>query len=778
MTFSPRHDATRFSQMKVCPQCGERNSERARFCQRCAAPLGASPGRGDVRRVVTVLFSDIVDSTGLAFRLGPESFRRVMESYFEGVRGAVARHDGTIEKFIGDAVMAVFGIPELHEDDALRGVRAAIEMQQALQPLNRDLMERWNVTVSTRTALNTGEVVAGDVSLGQALVTGDAVHVAARLERIAGPGEILIGRDTHRLVREAVKVQPLKPVRLKGLERPVTPYRVIELAPAAAGAGRLDAPLVGRDHEIGLLYEAFERVSNKHRCELFTLLGTVGVGKTRLATEFLRGVENDALVLHGRCVSYGEASTFRPLADVVKQAAEISDGDSAPEARRKIAALIEGVPDASQASSHIGQLIGLKEMQGSAKDKFWAVGKLFESLAAERPVVVAFDDIHWAGATFLELVKDVVLLAADAPVLILCLARTEILEHHHGWLEEDANTASVLLAPLSDEECTRLVEYVLGRGNPSSEAQAQIVRSAQGNPLFLQETLAMLIDDGLLVDDEGRYVLKIDPSDIQVPPTIHALLAARLDRLRLEERQVIQSASVVGDLFYRSEVAHLLGMGSETGIEEHLTSLIGKELVRSERSRFPDDPAYRFHHTLIREVAYDALATDSRAVLHEAFARHLEESARGWSRSYQELVGYHYERAHLYRSGLGLDDGQTRALARRAVDHLASAGRKAHAGKDMPAAVRLIGRALAMLASDDPVRVELLPVLADALAELGDYGRAHQVATEAIEEARRTGRRGIESYALTVLLKLPRQPGFRLSLGYGIASETGFRARD
>jgi predicted ATPase len=440
--------------------------------------------------------------------------------------------------------------------------------------------------------------------------------------------------------------------------------------------------------------------------------------------------------------------------------------------------LIKGVPDASQAASHIGQLIGLKEMQGPAKEKFWAVGKLFESLVSERPVVVAFDDIHWAGATFLELVKDVVLLVADAPVLILCLARTEILEHHRSWLEEDASTASVLLAPLSDDECTRLVEYVLGKGNPSSEAQAQIVRSAQGNPLFLQETLAMLIDDGLLVDDDGRYVLKIDPSHIQVPPTIHALLAARLDRLGHEERAVMQSASVVGDLFYRSEVAHLLGAGSKAAIDEHLSALIGKELVRSERSRFPDDPAYRFHHTLVREVAYDALATDSRAALHEAFARHLEDSARGWSRSYQELVGYHYERAHLYRKGLGLDDERTRALAGRAVEHLAAAGRKAHAGKDMPAAVRLLGRALAMLAAEDLIRVELLPVLADALADVGDYGRAHQVATEAIEEARRTGRRGIESYALTVLLKLPRQPGFRLSLGYGIASETGFRARD
>jgi class 3 adenylate cyclase len=758
--------------MKLCLQCGEENSARARFCQACGEPLGETFVRED-RRTVTVLYSDVVGSTRLSGRLGPEAFRRFMEAYIRAVREVIGRHGGTVEKFIGDAVVAIFGVPELHEDDAIRGVRAASELHAALEPLATELRLRWNTTLATRTAVNTGEVAAGGGGPGEPLVTGDVVNIAARLERAAGPDDVLLGPETYRLVRDLVRVEPLEPLCLRGIDEPVAAYRFVELSIGAGPPRKFDSPLIGRDHEIGLLQEAFDRVVAKHRCELFTVLGAVGVGKSRLVAEFAHAIESEALVLTGRCPSYGEANTFWPLAQIVRQALDISDGDPPAAARTKVELSLNGRSGGSEAALQLAELIGLADMDGPARERFWAVGKWFHRLAEHRPVVVMLDDIHWAEATFLQLIKDIAVLAAEVPLLVVCVARTELLEQHHGWLEEEESAASVMLAPLADDECARLVRYVLGGEGASEEVQTEIVKSAQGNPLFLQEMLAMLLDEGLLVDRDGRYVLTITPAMMRVPPTIHALLAARLDRLSLAERAVIESASVVGDLFYASEIAEILGdqLGPEV-----LGSLCEKELIGAEQSRFLDDAAFRFRHTLIREVAYEGLAQERRAQLHEQLADYLAAAARGWSRSYQELVGYHYERAHDYRVGLGFDDERAAGLGAEAAVQLCSASRKAHAAKDMPAAASLLGRAVALTGESSPNRLELLPVYAEALAESGDNEAAFEVATAAIEEARRTGRPGIESYALTVLLKLPRRPGFRLSLGLGVGG--GFRTRE
>jgi class 3 adenylate cyclase len=313
--------------VKICPRCGEQNSDRARFCQACAYELTADSLRG-VRKMVTVLFADVVDSTGLAIQLGPERFRRLMAGYFDTVKTAVERHGGTIEKFIGDAVMAVFGIPELHEDDALRAVRAASELNPAIAELNQRLDPGWGAELELRCGIDTGEVLAGGPTPVGSLVSGDVVHIAARLEQVAGPGEVLMGQATHRLVAGSVRARALEPLALRGVDTVTPAYLLLEVLPATApGSVRSESPLVGRDHEIGLLYEAFERVVTKGSCELFTVLGGVGVGKTRLAVEFLRGILDDALVLQSRCVSYGEASTFHPLADIVKHALDISDED-------------------------------------------------------------------------------------------------------------------------------------------------------------------------------------------------------------------------------------------------------------------------------------------------------------------------------------------------------------------------------------------------------------------------------------------------------------------
>jgi class 3 adenylate cyclase len=762
--------------MRICSQCGEQNSDRARFCQACGARLQEAELLADVRKMVTIVFADVVDSTSLSSRLDPESFRQIMTRYFADMRTCLERHGGTVEKFIGDAVMAVFGVPELHEDDALRAVRAADDMRSSLEKLNQSLMSRWGVRIEVRTAINTGLVVAGNPMLGQTLVTGDVVNVAARLQGRAGPGEILLGTDTYRLIKDNVKAETLRPMTLKGIEGKVRALRLVDVLPEySRPARRLEAPLVGREHELGLMYEAFERVVTKGRTQMFSILGAVGVGKSRLAEEFLRGVEEEALILEGRCLSYGEGSTFWPLMQIVKHAAEINDQDAAHIAQGKIAALLGGGEPAQKTASAVAQLVGLKELRSPAREKFWAIKDLFGTLALDRTIVVCLDDIHWAETTLIELLKDLVGELTDSPVLILCVARNELLDHHPGWLEDETNNSSVVLAPLKDDECRRLVEYVLGKNAPTGEAQDHIVRAAEGNPLFLAELLAMLIDEGLLVSSEGRYVLDLHPTAINVPPTIHALLAARLDRLASEERAALEAASVIGEMFYLKEVTSLVQEDGVDSLEVSLATLLDKEFITSEKSRFSDDRAFSFHHTLVRDVAYDGMSKEKRARLHERLARYLEAAARGWSRWYQEVVGYHFERAHHYRRELGRRDAVTEELAARAAEQLGAAGRKAHIGGDMPAAAALLTRATALMPADDRDRVELLPPLADALAETADVDRAFEVATEAIEKARHGGLRGVESHALTVLLKLPRRPGFKLSLGYGIAPDEGFR---
>ena len=764
--------------MRTCSHCGEKNSDRARFCQACGARLSEGEVLTDVRRMVTIVFSDVVDSTSLSARLEPESFRQIMTRYFSEVRTCLEKHGGTVEKFIGDAVMAVFGVPELHEDDALRAVRAAAEMRDSLARLSDELEVRWSVRIGVRTAVNTGLVVAGNPTLGQTLVTGDAVNIAARLQDRAGPDEILLGPDTYRLVRDAVTAEPRRPIALKGIDGRVRAFRLIDVLPEQPRAmRRLEAPLVGREHELGLMYESFERVASKGRCRMFNVLGAVGVGKSRLAEEFMRGVEDDAIVLEGRCLSYGEGSTFWPLLQIVRQAAAITDDDATHIAQRKIAGLLGGGEPAQKTAATVMQLIGMRELRTPARDGFWAVHDFLGTLALKRPVVVCLDDIHWAEPTLLELLKTMVEELADSPVLILCVARNELLDQHPGWLEDETNSSSVILAPLSDEECRRIVEYALGKDTPSSEAQDRIVESAEGNPLFLAELLAMLIDEGLLVRGDGRYVLDIHPAALNLPPTIHALLAARLDRLSPEERPAIEAASVIGELFYLKELLALCDDAAPDELEKHLFSLIDRELIGEAKSRFSDDRAFTFRHTLVRDVAYEGISKEKRAHLHESLARHLESAARGWSRWFQEIVGYHFERAHKFREELGLRDRPTVELARLAGEQLGAAGRKAHIGGDMPAAATLLGRAAALLVADERVRMELLAPLADALAETGQTDRAIAIATEAVEGARRLGLRGVEAHALTVLMKLPRRPGFKLSLGYGIGHTEGFRHR-
>ncbi|HEV8421399.1 MAG TPA: adenylate/guanylate cyclase domain-containing protein, partial [Actinomycetota bacterium] len=366
--------------MIVCASCGTENTDVARFCLACGKPLEGTHAPREARKVVTVLFSDVTGSTRLGERLDPESLRQVMGRYFEEMKAALEAHGGTVEKFIGDAVMAVFGIPTLHEDDALRAVRAALEMRERLERLNRDLERDRGITILTRTGVNTGEVVAGDPATGSTLVTGDAVNVAARLEQSAQPGEVLIGEPTYRLVRDAVTAEPVEPLTVKGKDEPITAFRLLEVHPEAEAVRRhLDSPMVGRDRPLSLMKQTFENAADDRACHLFTVIGSPGVGKSRLVHEFVSAIAGRSSVLRGRCLPYGAGITYWAVVEMVRQAAAITDEDEVDAAAGKLAALIPE-DDREAVADRLMQVIGLREATAPAEEIAWAFRKLLESL--------------------------------------------------------------------------------------------------------------------------------------------------------------------------------------------------------------------------------------------------------------------------------------------------------------------------------------------------------------------------------------------------------------
>jgi class 3 adenylate cyclase/tetratricopeptide (TPR) repeat protein len=648
--------------MWVCATCGQENPDGFKFCGSCGAPLAAPAPAREVRKVVTIVFCDLTGSTSLGDRTDPEALRATMRGYYEEMRTILERHGGTVEKFVGDAVMAVFGVPLSHEDDALRAVRAAWEMRTAVPALG----------LQARIGVNTGEVVTGE---GDSLVTGDAVNVAARLEQAATSGEVLIGDETRRLVRDAVTVEPVE-VTAKGKPAPIGAFRLTELDPKASGvARRLDTPLVGRERELDLLRQAFERAVREQSCHLVTLLGPAGVGKSRLTAEFLAGL--DATVAHGRCLDYGEGITFWPVIEVLKQL-------GAHDAVEMIAAGALG--------SH---------------ELFLSVRRTLEAIASERPLVILFEDIHWGQPTFLDLIDHIADLSRGAPIVLLCVARPELLDERPGWAGGKLNATTTLLEPLTADESAELLQG-LDTGEIQDETLARIVASSGGNPLYVEEMLALAVEGG----------------DVRAPSTIQALLQARLDRLGSHERAVIERGAVEGELFHRGAVRQLTN-GSSDGVDLHLTGLVRKELIRPDRSTFADDDAYRFRHLLIRDVAYDALPKETRADLHLRFAGWLETHAE--LVELDEIVGYHLEQAARYARELGRTEAEAE---RRAAARLGAAGMKAASRDDLPAADNLLNRALALTALGEQSRTQL--VLEDILVleQVGEIERRDKLIAE------------------------------------------------
>ena len=728
--------------MKTCPSCGEENADRARFCQNCATPLEAlEPAAAEVRKVVTVVFADVTGSTALGERLDPEALRRVMARYFEAMSAAVERHGGTVEKFIGDAVMAIFGIPRLHEDDPLRAVRAAVAMRDALAALNVDLAREHGVSLEVRIGVNTGEVVAGDPATGQRLVTGDAVNVAARLEQASAPGEILLGETTHRLVRDAVQIEPIEPLELKGKAERVRAHRLVAVREDVAGhTRRLDSPIVGRDRELGLLERALERATAERTCHLFTLLGPAGVGKSRLVQEFLADLGSSARTLRGRCLSYGEGITFFPLAEIVEQAAGIERSDDLETARARLAELVAG----ADARDRICQLVaGLLSWDGggTAEEAFWGVRKLLEHLARDAPLVVIVDDVHRAEPTLLDLLDHLADWIRDVGVLLLAVARSELLEVRPAWAGGKLNATTILLEPLDANAASLLLDNLLRRAVIPAAARARILQAAEGNPLFVEEMLAMLIDDGLLRFEDGAWRAAPDLAGVAVPPTIQLLLAARLDRLDPGERAVIERGAVEGSVFHAGAVTNLAPEPLRPKVRAHLFTLARKELIRPDRAEFAGEDAFRFRHLLIRDAAYQALPKEQRADLHERFARWLERAAGDRLLEYEEILAHHLEQAYRYRLELGPPDPSTRELGRAATDRLLSSAERARERGDHAAARALLGSASEI--ADGPQRARALLELAATLFDANEYRSGAEAAARAVEASEAAGERAL-----------------------------------
>jgi len=666
------------------------------------------------RKTVTVLFADLVGSSALAEELDPEAWRRLQERLFAAMRAPLELHEGTVEKFVGDAVMAVFGVPTAHEDDALRAVRAAVAMRTGLAALNAEPEQEQRPELALRIGVNTGEVFTGGPA-GGPLVSGSVVNLAKRLEEAALPGEILLGTGTLALVRHAITTEQLR-ARRGGEEAAVPAFLLVEVIEDAPAIARyLRAPLVGREEEFATLRNAFEEVRSEESCRLVTILGEPGIGKTRLANELVASLGEEATVLVGRCVSYGEGATYLPLAEMV--------GDV------NLDTALAGEEEGQIVAERVRELIGVGDGAGSSEEGFWAVRHLCEALARERPLVLVFEDLHWGEPTLLDLIEHLQQRTQGA-ILLLCVARLELLERRPRW----AKTA-LLLEPLPEEDSQMLVTSLPGGAELLREDRTRILETASGNPLFVEQLFAYVQDEGA----EGTA---------PIPPTISALLTARLDALPEAQRVVLERASVEGKIFQRESLVELTPERIRPTIGEHLTALVRKGLVQPERPT-REAETLRFHHDLVRDAAYESLPKRTRAELHERLADWLESREA----APDEILGYHLEQAYRYRNELTVTSGHD-SLGRRAGGHLATAGLRAYHRGDETAAANLLERAVALFTAEEPVRLRLLPDLAEALFGTGEFERARETVEEAVQAARTSGDEPLEFRALMLELAL------------------------
>jgi len=674
----------------------------------------------ETRKTVTVVAVGVAASDETGEPLDPEALVRLAGRWHSAAEAAVLRHGGVLESAGAETLTAVFGFPAVHEDEALRALRAAVEIRDAVVGLAGEVAAL-EVDVHAGIGIGTGEVVThGPTPAG---LSGAPLTRAMRLQLAAGDGDVLLDEATSRLVRDAA-----------ALEVTAGGFRLARLDDLAGRRGsRFSSPMIGRGRERRRLLDAFEQAVTDRSCQLVTVLGAAGVGKSRLVQELLDAVGGSALVASGRCLPYGDGITFWPLHEALTEAAGLVDGNSAESSRVRLAGLLSGEQD--------GEL-------------FPAVRMFFEELARRQPLVLVFDDIHWAEPTFLDLVDHLADVSRGVPLLIVCVARPELLERRPAWGGGKLNAVSMLLEPLSGHECVQLIEAVIGEPGLASEVADRIAGASEGIPLFVEEMLSMLIDDGLLVRGSSEWNAVADLASVPVPPTIQALLAARLEQLDENERAFLECAAVIGKVFVEDALRELADPELRDALAGSLEALVRKDLIRADPPR-ANEQSFRFRHLLIRDAAYSSIPKESRWKLHVQCARWFEQ-AGGRAIETEELVGYHLEQAYRYLAEVGAVDDAAAAIGREAAALLGLAGRRAFARSDRHAGLNLMSRAVALLPPTDPLLLELVPSVRVVQGAPGQLEWADRVLTDAVEAAATSGDRTLAAHALVLrgLLRL------------------------
>jgi predicted ATPase/class 3 adenylate cyclase len=740
--------------MATCPTCASGVDPQVNFCPNCGSQLRAR-SRNEEFKLVTVVFCDVVGSTALGRKLGELLTQRVMDRYGETVRRVLGGAGGSVGKRHGDGFMAAFGIPELHEDDALRAVRAADELRVALGELAEEVRSDHGLELRVRTGINTGNVLVHDAGTIEEEITGDAVNLAKRFEEAAAADEILLGAETYRLVADAIQAESVAALTVDGMPEPQEVWRLLHVLRDRPGrAPRLAAPMVGRGLEGELLLRMFERVVAEQSCHLVSVLGSAGIGKSRLVDEFVDGLGERATVLRAHCSAMGDSVTVWPLVEIVRQAAGISPTDPPDAAQARLAELVAGESRGEVVIERVAQMLGFGHEAGISEDTFWALQRLLETLARRRPLVVVIDDLQSADEILLDAMERLTDYARETPIMLLCIARPDELFPRRGhWPGGRLNTFSFLLSPLGEREGQELVGHLLG-GRVDPAVQAHIGEWAQGQPLIVEELVANLLDDGRLESDNGRWILrsadwagtKDGPSRKRpVPTSIQALLLARLERLDPRWRALVESAAVVGEQFHAGDVQGLSPVSTRVEVEAGLTELVRLDLVRYDHSpaSVPLPPGsgdgYRFRHTMIQTVAYQRMPDDRRSSLHERYADWLERQTEDRRSQFDELVGHHFYEAYRYASRLEPGAERTVELARRAGERYAAAGQRAAIRGDTGLVRAWLGRSMRLLPADHPDRLQSLQPLADALQVSGKLDEAARAYQELARSARAVG---------------------------------------
>ena len=727
----------------ICPNCGEDNPDKAKFCSECATPLkDAPPSHAEERKVVSVLFVDLVGFTARSHDADPEDVRAALQPYHRLLKTEIERFGGTVEKFIGDAVMAVFGAPVAHEDDAERAVRSALRITEAIEELNGSTP---NLDLSIRAAVNTGEglvTLGARPQAGEGMVTGDVVNTASRLQGIAPVGGVAVGEITYRSTKDFISYEPLEAVTVKGKPEPIPVWKAVsarsrfgvdvDMAPKT--------PFIGRDFDLGALKNSYQRTLREASVQLVTITGEPGVGKTRLLSEFSSFIDDQDEIVYwrqGRSLPYGEGITFWALGEIIKAQAGILESDSPETASDKLQLAVEAVVEERHERAwfvaRLGPLVGAKASQSGSAEKeesFTAWRRFLEAIASRSPLMVVFEDLHWADATMLEFIDHLVEWSTSVPLFVVCTARPELYERHQGWGGGKRNSTTIALSSLSDSETAQLISALLSQAVLPAEVHSALMERAGGNPLYAEEFIRMLSDQGIL-QRKGR-VLTLNPdTDIPMPDNVQALIAARLDTLSAERKALLHDASVAGKVFWSGVVA-ALGQRDDRDVREGLHELARKELVRPARnSSMEGQQEYSFWHALVRDVAYGQIPRAARGEKHRAMAEWIETIAG-------ERVGDHAEvLAHHYGTALSLagateaygDVAELQGLTRR---FLLLGGDRA-LPMDPRKAETCYREALAITPLSDTLdRASVVSKLAEAVLSVGGFTESRQLYEEAI----------------------------------------------